>query len=1017
MAKKLLVVFLALMLVVTIAYASKNRQLVDKDPVIVKKSHVISKSYLLQNNGDPVIWEDDFEGMDPHWVAAAGWYYEDYLGGYKLQETSSWHYVDSKANSGTYSWNATADIMQARDFLISPAVTLPTELESEGLVMPLKGVKADYMMYVDTPGGNGDDTQGEQWWHTVGKSEEVWEFSADNPGAGASCWHLDPTHTSTEGNGRHAIITPEIDLSNVTGTVTLSFMHAYLTELAWDYLSVDVSTDDFMSYQSVAHYGELGEEAWNAQTADLSAYAGEKIKIRFVMILDDLTIQGGAFWSIDEIKVSDENGRDLFYDDGGESGTSDMTQFGFAGCARFAGSFATDEIPWQAHGIFELDGFQDIYRPGDDFRFAFLWISNGDDVQGTGLFVDDFVLYGVGKPAIDVAVLGANTLSAALGVEFNPTVYFMNTGLEALSGGFLWTGEITDEGGKKMTTLYAQQTINVAPDSVFTMKSARGWTPEMPGNYNLKVIASIQNDGDATNDTLETAIWVPGGPWTQVLWRQDFDSDPTAATFEDLGFTVENGGGDAYGNNVNTWEYNPGFIYGAGPTISAFWGILDPGVNTTDSSEVLDEGLITPPIDISMLGMNNTVHLHWYCYYRPGYPGYADFGVATSELTLSASLDGENWVEFFYWVDDDSLPGNGPRLPQTYYEDRVLGTYDFLDMDMSAVLADRQPGQDQLWIKFHLACENSWFVAWNVDELTVYAGTAAPVIKEVADVPEDNGKQVRVVWKAYQPDLKIWDDAGNGWPVTHYTVWRLDPEGDKVPDFLCSVPAHSFMMYSKVVSTLVDEKEYHFIVSAQTANPMVFQNSKPMPGSSTDDLAPYSPTNLDANVVNHDITLTWEASQSEDVAKYYVYRKGEKIVETTDLTYTDSQLDGSYTYYVTALDYAGNESEKSNEKTVDLTTSVDNFLNAVPTEFALYQNYPNPFNPATTIHYSIPKVTHVTIKVYNASGQEIATLVNNQVPVGNYKLEWNAAGVSSGIYFYTIKAGDFSQTMKMILMK
>jgi hypothetical protein len=128
-------------------------------------------------------------------------------------------------------------------------------------------------------------------------------------------------------------------------------------------------------------------------------------------------------------------------------------------------------------------------------------------------------------------------------------------------------------------------------------------------------------------------------------------------------------------------------------------------------------------------------------------------------------------------------------------------------------------------------------------------------------------------------------------------------------------------------------------------------------------------------------------------------------------------LDGSYTYYVTATDFGGNEGLKSNDASVTVTTAVNDFQNGVPTEFAMYQNYPNPFNPVTYINYSIPKASFVTIKIYNASGQEVASLVNQEQPVGNYNLSWNAGGMSSGLYFYTITAGDFSQTMKMILMK
>ena len=99
-------------------------------------------------------------------------------------------------------------------------------------------------------------------------------------------------------------------------------------------------------------------------------------------------------------------------------------------------------------------------------------------------------------------------------------------------------------------------------------------------------------------------------------------------------------------------------------------------------------------------------------------------------------------------------------------------------------------------------------------------------------------------------------------------------------------------------------------------------------------------------------------------------------------------------------------------------TSVKNIKkNVILYRFYLAQNYPNPFNPTTTINYKIPKTSFVTLKIYNVLGKEIATLVNEEKPAGNYNVEFNAKGLSSGIYFYRIRAGEYVQTKKMILMK
>jgi len=93
----------------------------------------------------------------------------------------------------------------------------------------------------------------------------------------------------------------------------------------------------------------------------------------------------------------------------------------------------------------------------------------------------------------------------------------------------------------------------------------------------------------------------------------------------------------------------------------------------------------------------------------------------------------------------------------------------------------------------------------------------------------------------------------------------------------------------------------------------------------------------------------------------------------------------------------------------DVNTSSSNYL--------LLQNYPNPFNPITKIQYSVNSTQNITLKVYDILGREIATLVNEEKPVGEYEVEFNGSALTSGIYFYQLKAGEFSETKKMILLK
>jgi predicted GH43/DUF377 family glycosyl hydrolase len=108
-----------------------------------------------------------------------------------------------------------------------------------------------------------------------------------------------------------------------------------------------------------------------------------------------------------------------------------------------------------------------------------------------------------------------------------------------------------------------------------------------------------------------------------------------------------------------------------------------------------------------------------------------------------------------------------------------------------------------------------------------------------------------------------------------------------------------------------------------------------------------------------------------------------------------------------------------------VTTGIDDFLPQLPGNVVLYQNYPNPFNPATNIGFRIADRGFVTLKVYDISGREVATLISENLTAGNYEYTWDARGLASGVYFYKLQAGNsstrseqgFVQTKKMLLIR
>ena len=89
----------------------------------------------------------------------------------------------------------------------------------------------------------------------------------------------------------------------------------------------------------------------------------------------------------------------------------------------------------------------------------------------------------------------------------------------------------------------------------------------------------------------------------------------------------------------------------------------------------------------------------------------------------------------------------------------------------------------------------------------------------------------------------------------------------------------------------------------------------------------------------------------------------------------------------------------------------------MPKTFALLPNYPNPFNAATIINYELPVDAHVKLGVYNTLGQKVATVVDERQQAGYRSVVWDASEVSSGVYFYKLSAGDFTETKRMMLVK
>jgi Zinc carboxypeptidase/Secretion system C-terminal sorting domain len=162
-------------------------------------------------------------------------------------------------------------------------------------------------------------------------------------------------------------------------------------------------------------------------------------------------------------------------------------------------------------------------------------------------------------------------------------------------------------------------------------------------------------------------------------------------------------------------------------------------------------------------------------------------------------------------------------------------------------------------------------------------------------------------------------------------------------------------------------------------------------------------------ISGHDIDSSFVYSDST-FGKYY------RLIYTGTYNLTFS-APGYYTKTITGV-YAKNDSTTNiNVLLNPITTGISKNGNDIPSEYNLYQNYPNPFNPATTINYDLPNSGFVKLAVYNVLGKEIAVLVNEKQSAGKYVVQWDASSYPSGVYFYRIIAGDFTETKKMVMIK
>jgi hypothetical protein len=310
-----------------------------------------------------------------------------------------------------------------------------------------------------------------------------------------------------------------------------------------------------------------------------------------------------------------------------------------------------------------------------------------------------------------------------------------------------------------------------------------------------------------------------------------------------------------------------------------------------------------------------------------------------------------------------------------------------------------------------------------------------PVITEILDVGNDQGRQVRLKWLR-----SGYDAPGSAAPITGYALFRRQDlyksrtavPGRNVPeptrlagwDYLETVPPFGEEVNQCVVPTLCDSTSggvcrATFLVRAMTADPYTFYDSPPDSGYSIDNLAPAAPVNL--AVVGR--LLTWSASPEADFGYYRVYganhgglAQATRLAQTTEGAF-DTEGFGFLYYLVTATDLAGNESAAGS--TLGAPTSV---ADAVP-RTSLHPAVPNPFNPATVLRFDLVTAGPTSLRVYDLSGRLVCTLVRGRMmSAGTHDVVWkgrNDAGapVAAGTYVVRMETGGIVRSRSLTLVK
>lgn len=968
----------------------------------------------------PVIFHDNFEGGAMAWQVSAGWGSTPQEDGFANAGKSDWQLITGNANSGSRSWRETEAAAIQTDMLLSPVIRLPEILAETG--GRLRHVNLSFALDWDAP-----DPEAQLRIY-AGRAETLWAFDSRNPGAGRSAWRCTVPDTGhyTEFL-RQFLITPEIDLTRAAEPVRLSFLYQSFTEANFDYNTVEVSSDNFAGYKTLIAFtgGEAGA-AWKSYSLNLAAFIGTKVRIRFTHSGDFSIVAPGTVFALDEIKVT-AGSTTLFSDNGGETGETRMVRAGFApgnqlavlqGIPNPAPAWAIIAPGWL--GIDLLAGSNGSVVPGDSIRLGLVYVASKTSLPRRGIHIDDITVSGIAKPDRDVAAVEiVAPFPAVVGRALRFGLRVANTGLEYQTN-LTWQATVRDSTGKAVFQLSGASAQLLLPDSTAVIPAQQTWTPEAPGLYTLTAYTHAGGDEAAFNDTTSVLqdddARLRAGAYSRLLVLPEqlvfaanleeapFDSTP--ATLQRMGLQVQSHGAAG----AATWHT------GRSPHYD-FRGAL---ILADAAGRHQVEDLIIPDLDFSNAASNA----------RLSFKGLAAGGATYSRLAVGVSSDsGQTWNEVF-----DQRLGTDPQTGIKYSDTTiVIAPMNPAALDLTPLAAGRR----NVAIRFRYESRGDGF--WLLWQIALSGRSLQPPqLRSVSDVPEDQGKQVQLLWSAAPAD-----DAASGAAISYYRIWRGLPQDTTGKSHrsraaaslawepVGTLPARGDSSYHFIARTRGDGIATAFYVSGHAANPEVFANSNIVSGTSVDNLPPAAPHELEAQITAAGITLHWNPPPNEIPAFYTILRShtsgdysSPALANTRAAWYEDASAapNQAWFYVVTATDSSGNSSPHSNEVAVVVTGIAAATGEKPPATFALRQNHPNPCNPATIISYQMPEAGVVRLRILNALGQEIRALVLGMQPAGYHAVRWDGLDrhgrlVGSGIYFYHLEAGGFAATRKLAVVR